>query len=167
MAAVQTSLLVLLDLDNQHMQFEQVYNAQFFVRFIDKARCVLHVLSSRPRVRLLHFFIPYAEKTLISTRTIFTNTIYYIYCVDEATVQTIERTHNYPMFVKAFHAELLSTYLHQAAIAYLVENAERNRHVPDEYDLSLQAAADHATRLAEELDNHMIVQTGVQPEDLR
>jgi hypothetical protein len=167
MAAVQNPLLILLDLYNNYLHFEQQYDAQFFARFSDRNRFVLYVLSNRPRVSLFHFFIPNAENTLISTRILFKNTIFYIYCTDEAAVGIMKRTYNYPMFVKVFHADSLATYLHQAAVAYLVEYAERNRHQPDEHDISLQAAVDHLDRLAEELTNHMIVTTGVQPEELR
>lgn len=168
MTAVNTSLLVLLDLKDEYKRFEQCYDAQLFFRSTDKSRCVLHVLSSRPNVRLLHFFIPNAENTLIRARvTLFKNTIFYIYCVDEANVRAMERTYNYPMFVKIFHVEWLSTYLHQAAITHLVERAERTKHEPDEYDTALQAAAEHANKLAEDLTEHMIVTTGISPDDRR
>ena len=168
MTAIQSSLLVLLDLQDKYIRFEQEYNAPFFSRFTNKNRCVLHVLSNGQSARLLHFFIPNAENTMIRARvTLFKNTIFYIYCVDDETARTMERTYNYPMFVKAFHAEWLPTYLHQAAISHLVEQAERSRHEPDEYDTALQTAADHASQLAEELTHHMIVTTGVQPDDHR
>jgi hypothetical protein len=168
MAAVNTSLLVLLDLHDEYKRFEERYSAQLFSRFTNKDRCVLHVLSSRSNVRLLHFFIPNAENILIRARvTLFKNTIFYIYCVDEASVRAMERTYHYPMFVKIFHVEWLSTHLHQAAIAHLVERAELTKHEPDEYDTALQAAAELANKLAEDLTEHMIVKTGLQPDDRR
>ncbi|CAF2769470.1 unnamed protein product [Rotaria sp. Silwood2] len=166
MAAVNTSILVLLDPTDQHRQFDGNYDAQLFSRFTNKNRCILHVLSRLAHVHLLHFFIPNAENTLIRARvTLFKNTIFYIYCIDEASVKTMERTYNYPMFVKIFHVQWLSTYVCQAAIAHLVERAERAQHEPEEYDTSLQAAAELANTLANELNEYMIVKTGAQPDD--
>jgi hypothetical protein len=70
------------------------------------------------------------------------------------------------MFVKVFHVEWLATFLHQAAINHLVERAARTEHEPDdEYDAALQAAAEHVKKLEEDLTNHMIVTTGIQPDD--
>ncbi|CAF1221375.1 unnamed protein product [Rotaria sordida] len=165
-AVINTSVLVLLDPNNQHQQFDGHYDAQLFSRFTDKNRCVLHVLSRLAHVRLLHFFIPNAENTLISARvTLFKNTIFYIYCIDETSVAAMKQIYNYPMFVKIFHVQWLSTYLYQAAIAHLVEQAERTQHEPEEYDTALQAAAEFANILANELNEHMVVKTGVQPDD--
>ena len=67
---------------------------------------------------------------------LFKNTMIYIYCLDDETARTMERTYNYPMFVKAFHTEWLPTYLHQAAISHLVEQAECSRYEPHEYDMN-------------------------------
>jgi len=168
MAAANTSLLVLLDLNDEYKRFEERYNAQLFSRFTNKDRCVLHVLSNRPNVRLLHFFIPNAENTLIRARvTLFKNTIFYIYCVDEASIREMERTYNYPMFVKIFHVEWLPIQLHQAALTHLVERAQHTRHDPDEYDILLQTAAELANKLADDLTEHMNVRTGLQPDDRR
>ncbi|CAF1055427.1 unnamed protein product [Rotaria sp. Silwood1] len=166
MTATNTSVLVLLDPNDHHQQFDGNYDAQLFSRFTDKNRCVLHVLSRLAHVGLLHFFIPNAENTLINARvTLFKNTIFYIYCIDEGSVIAMKRTYNYPMFVKIFHVQWLSTYICQAAIAHLVERAERTQHDPEEYDTSLQVAAELANTLANELNEYMIVKTGLQPED--
>ena len=167
MTAVNPSHLILLDVNDEYKRFEEEYNAQLFSRFTNKSRCLLHVLSTRPNVRLFHFFIPNVENTLIRTRvTLFQNTIFYIYCIDDATVRAMERTYNYPMFVKAFHVELLPTHLHQAAILHLIDCAGRSRHEPDEHDTALQGAIEHLGSLIEDLTNHMIITTGVQPEEL-
>jgi hypothetical protein len=168
MAVANTSLLVLLDLHDEHKQHDTTYNLELFSRFTDKNRCVLHVLSSLARIRLLHFFIPNIENTLIAARvTLFKNTIFYIYCVDEASVRAMERRYNYPMFVKIFHVQWLSTHLEQAACMYFIEQAERTKHEPEEYDAALQGAIESIAKLTDELKEHMIVKTGQQPDDRR
>ena len=164
MAEGQPSHLVLLDPRNEHRRFEDDYSAPLFIRFTDRGRCLLHVLSARSYIHLFHLFLPNSENTLIRTRVfLFQNTIFYIYCVDKATVRSMERTHNHPMFVKAFHVDDLSMYLHHAAIGHLLEQAGRQ----NDPDAEFQEAAHHAVQLAEELENHMIIQTGRQPEDRR
>jgi hypothetical protein len=167
MAAVQNPSVTLLDLANRYSHFEQHYDARYFARFSDRNRCVLQLLSSRPILNLLRFFIPDAEHTLISTRILFKSTIFYLYCTDEAAVTRMKQTRDYPMFVKIFLAESLATHLRHAAIDYLVEYADRNKHNPAEHNEALHEAADHANILAQELHNHMVETTGVQPEELR
>ena len=57
---------------------------------------------------------------------------------------------------KYFIAESLATHLRHAAIDYLVEYADRNKHNPAEYDNeALHEAADHANILAQELHNRI------------
>jgi hypothetical protein len=166
MTTINTSLLVLLDPNDEYKQFDTIYDAQCLSRFTDKNRCVAHVLSRRAIARLLHFFMPNAESSLIGTTvTLCDNTVFYIYCIDEVTVKLMESLYNHPMFVKIFHVQWLSTYLKQAALAYLINRAERRRHEPDEYDTTLQAASEYASALAQELNEYMIVKTGRQPDD--
>ncbi|CAF3387757.1 unnamed protein product [Rotaria socialis] len=89
----------------------------------------------------------------------FYNTIYYIYCVDGASIKEMKQQYDYPMFVKVFHVECLATYLRQAAISHLIEQAERRKHEPDEHELALQAAAEFSDALANKLSEYMIEKT--------
>ena len=168
MTAEQLSRLVLLDPRDEHGRFEKQYAAPLFIRFTDKGLCVLHVLSNCYHARIFHLFLPNCENAIIQIGVpLFRNTFFYIYCVDKATVSRMQRTYTYLMYVKAFHADELSMYLHQAAIAHLVEEAGRQRTEENEHehDLALQEAAHHARQLADELERHMIIATGRPPEE--
>lgn len=165
MTAKNPSLLVLLDLQDEYEKFERIFHSQLFSRFKNKAQCLEHILSRLPNIRLLHYFIPKSEHTEIGANVVFFNTIYYIYCMDQESINQMRRQYDFPMFVKIFNVESLLTYLRQAAIAHLIEQAERRKHEPDEHDIALQAAAELSDALARELNQHMIDTTGVQPDD--
>lgn len=166
-ATIQRSALVFFDPQNEYQQLTQNYDADIFSRFSDKGRCILHMLSYVLNNGSIHFFLPNAEQALLSARnTIFKNTTFYIYCVDPAVVQEMRGIYNHLVLVKIFHIEWLPIYMNQAAIMCLIERAERTRHEPDEHDMALQAAVVFTNELAEELQRHMIVKTGVQAMDL-
>jgi hypothetical protein len=165
MTAINPSLLVLLDLQNEYERFERIFNAKLFCRFTTKTQCLAHVSSRFTNIRLLHFFIPKSEHIIIGANIVLFNTIYYIYCIDQESINEMKQQYDFPMFVKIFNVESLSTYLRQAAIAHLIEQAERTKHEPDEHDIALQAAAELADALSRELYDHMKDKTGVQPDD--
>ncbi|CAF0856539.1 unnamed protein product [Rotaria sordida] len=160
MTVMNTSLLVLLDLQDEHKNFETIFDSHIFCRFTNKIQCLEHVSSRLTNIRLLHFFIPKSEHIIIDARLLFFNTIYYIYCIDQISINEMKQQYDYPMFVKIFHIKSLSTYLYQAAIAHLIEQAERRKHEPDEHDIALQAAAEFSDILANELYEYMIEKIG-------
>jgi hypothetical protein len=85
--------------------------------------------------------------------------------MNQESINQMKEQYNLPMFFKIFHVDSLSTYLRQAAIAHLIEQAERAKHEPDEYDIALQEASELSDALANELYKHMINKTGVLPDD--
>jgi hypothetical protein len=165
MTVISPSRLILLDLHDEHEKFEAIFNPQIFRRFVNKDQCSAHILSHLTNVRLLHFFIPKSEHTVIGADSVFLNTIYYLYCMDQASVDEMRQQYDLPMFVKIFNVQSLCTYLCQAAVAHLMEQAERSIHEPDEHDIALQAAAELSDALSQELYNHMIDKIGEQPTD--
>jgi len=166
MTTINPFLLVLLDLQNEYQRFERIFNPQLLCRFNHKTQCLAYISSRLTNIRLLHFFIPKSEHIeIIGDNISFFNTIYYIYCMNQESINQMKEQYNFPMFFKIFHVESLSTYLRQAAIAHLIEQAERTKHEPDEHDIALQAAAELADALSRELYDHMKDKTGVQPDD--
>ncbi|CAF0826253.1 unnamed protein product [Adineta steineri] len=165
MAAINPSLLVLLDLQDEYENFGTIFKSQLFCRFNDRARCLNYISNRRTNIRLLHFFIPKSEHIVVGADIVLFNTIYYIYCMDEAGINEMRRQYNSPMYVKVFDIESLSTYLRQAAIGILFERAERTKHEPDEHDIVLQLAAELADTLGDELRRHMNGRIGEQPND--
>jgi hypothetical protein len=167
MTAINPSLLVLLDLQDEHQRFERIFDSQLFCRFTNQIQCLEHVSPHRlTNIRLLHFFIPKSEHVVIGADIVFLKTIYYIYCMDQTSINQMRQRYDFPMFVKIFNVKSLLTYLRQAAIAYFVEQAERTKHEPDEHDVALQAAAELSEALGNELREHMNNKIGVQPSDL-
>jgi hypothetical protein len=165
MTAINSSLLVLLDLQNEFERFERIFHSQLFSRFTNKTQCLEHISSRLPNIRLVHFFLPKSEHTEIGANLVFLNTIYYIYCIDQGGMNEMRQRYDCPMFVKIFNVESLSTYLRQAAIGHLIEQAERTKHEPDEHDIALQAAAELSDALAKELYKYMNDKIGVPPDD--
>lgn len=166
MTNTNPSLLVLLDLQNQFQQFENQFNAQLFSRFINKPECLQFINARLTNIRLVHFFLPNSEHTEIGADVVFFKTIYYIYCQDEETYRQMRRQYdNMALFVRILHIESLSRYLCQVAVEYFMEQAERTRHEPDEYDIALQTTVELVDRLALDLREHMVENTGIQPED--
>ncbi|CAF1271563.1 unnamed protein product [Adineta steineri] len=165
MAAIIPSRLVLLDLQDEYGNFGTIFRSQLFCRFTDRARCLAYISNHRTNIRLLHFFIPKSEHVVVDADIVLFNTIYYIYCMNEAGINEMRRQYNFPMYVKIFDVESLSTYLRQAAIGILSERAERTRHEPDEHDIALQLAAELADTLGDELRQHMNGRIGEQPND--
>jgi len=161
MTTINPFLLVLLDLQNEYQRFERIFNPQLLCRFNNKTQCLAYISSRLTNIRLLHFFIPKSEHNEINDNIIFFNTIYYIYCMDQESIKEMKEQYNLPMFFKIFHVESLSTYLRQAAIAHLIERAERTKHEPDEYDIALHEAAELSDALANELHEYMIDKIGV------
>jgi hypothetical protein len=166
MTTINPFLLVLLDLENEYEKFERIFNPQLLCRFNNKIQCLTYISSRLTNIRLLHFFIPKSEYIeIIGDNINFFNTIYYIYCMNQESINQMKEQYNLPMFFKIFHVDSLSTYLRQAAIAHLIEQAERAKHEPDEYDIALQEASELSDALANELYKHMINKTGVLPDD--
>lgn len=157
--------LVLLDLQSEYQRFEEIFDSQSFGRFTDRAQCLQHVSSRPANIRALHFFIPKSEHTIIDPNIIFSNTIYYIYCMDDQSINEMNQTYQFPMFVKIFDVESLLMNLRGALIAHWIEQANRTQHQPDEHDIALQVGAELSNALAEELRQHMIFKTGVPPDD--
>jgi hypothetical protein len=85
--------------------------------------------------------------------------------MNQESINEMKQQYNIPMFIKIFNVKSLSTYLRQAAIGHLIEQAERTKHEPDEYDIALQAAAELSDALAKELYEHMNDKIGVQSDD--
>lgn len=157
--------IVLLDLRNEYQDFENTFRPQLLSHFITKPECLAYIASRLANIRLLHFFIPESEHIEIGADIVLMKIIYYIYCQDDASMNQMRHQYNTPMYVKIFHVESLSTYLRQAAITHLIEQAERTIHEPDEHDIALQAAAELSDTLANELYEHMNDMVGSQPED--
>lgn len=157
--------LVLLDLQNEYQNFEEIFDSQVFCRFTDKIRCLEHVSTRPANIRALHFFIPKSEHTIIGPNIIFSNTIYYIYCIDNPSIDEMNEQYHFPMFVKIFNADSLWMNLQGASIAHWIEQANRTQHQPDEHDVALQAGAELSNALAEKLREHMIFKIGMQPDD--
>ncbi len=166
MTAINPSLLVLLDLQDEYQQFERIFDSQLFCRFTNRIQCLEHVSPRRlTNIRLLHFFIPKSQHVLIGADVVFFKTIYYIYCTDRTSINQMRQQYDLPMFVKILNVKSLLTYLRQAAIAHFVEQAERTEHEPDEHDVALQEAAELSEALGNELREHMNNKIGVQPSD--
>ncbi|CAF1932629.1 unnamed protein product [Rotaria magnacalcarata] len=137
MSVINASLLVLLDLLEEHKNFEIIFDSHVFCRFTNKTKCLKYVSSRLTNIRLLHFFIPKYG----------------------ASIKEMKQQYDYPMFVKIFHVDCLATYLRQAAISHFIEQAERRKHEPDEHELALQVAAEFSDALANKLSEYMIEKT--------
>ena len=163
MAAVSPSL-ILLDLQDEYKRFEAMFDPQLFCRFTNKTQCLQQV-SSHTNIRLLHFFIPKSEHGEIGTGIIFLNTIFYLYCIDQASENEMIQRYPQRLFVKVISAGSLLTSLQQAALIHYIEQAERRKHEPDEHNDALQGAIDQSLALAKELEKHKLEKIGVQPDD--
>ncbi|CAF1053984.1 unnamed protein product [Adineta ricciae] len=155
MSTIHPSLIVLLDLEDEYKDFEKFFDSQLFRRYTNKDQCFHHISSRLNTSRLLHLFLPKSEHAIVETRLVTFNTIYYIYCIDKSSISAMQDLYNVPMFVKIFHKRSLSTYLQQAAISHLIEQAERAQHQPDERDMALQTAFELSNALTYELRQHM------------
>ena len=82
MTFVKLSLLVLLDLQDEHQHVEKIFDFHLFRRFTNKSQCLEHISSHLTNLRLLHLFLPKSEHLIIGDRLGFCNTIYYIYCIN-------------------------------------------------------------------------------------
>lgn len=156
MSVINHSLVVLLDIQNEHKNLEAILDFHVFSRFNIKIKCLEYVSSRLTNTRLLHFFIPQSDHTIINQNLLFSNTIYYIYCRDQASINEMKQQYAYPMFIKIFHINSLLTYLRQAAISHLIEQAERRQHEPDEHEIALQTAAEYSHTLKNDLYKYMI-----------
>ncbi|CAF2240458.1 unnamed protein product [Rotaria magnacalcarata] len=121
----------------EHKNFEIIFDSHVFCRFTNKTKCLKYVSSRLTNIRLLHFFIPKYG----------------------ASIKEMKQQYDYPMFVKIFHVDCLATYLRQAAISHFIEQAERRKHEPDEHELALQVAAEFSDALANKLSEYMIEKT--------
>ena len=162
MAAFNPSFL-LLDLENQYLEFEKIFHPRLFCRFADKVH-FLHQISSRTNIRVLHLFIPKSEHGQVGTGIVVLNSVYYIYCIDQASIDEMNQRYNIPLLVKVIHADSLLPLLRGAILLHNLEQSERRRHEPDEYNDALQQG--HGAYLLEQDEksqDNFIINVGALP----
>ena len=72
---------------------------QLFTVFIDKTTWLFRVLASQSS-RQLHLFLPDTEHGIIDAKiSLFQQSKFCIYCTDDNSMNNMEDTFNYPMFV--------------------------------------------------------------------
>ena len=160
MAAANTQLLTLFDPHNTFGAYNTHFDNRIFKSFDIGHSCVIHLITlSTTSKQLIHFFLPDNQTALIQgTRHLFINTVFYLYCTDQQSVESMRSQFKERALFKIFTADNLLYHLRTAAIDTFHQLAKSSPSESNEHDEWMMAARQQMIDIVHEYPQQMNTQ---------
>ncbi len=165
MATPSTRVLTLFDPDDKHEWCETRFNEQIFIRINNPQLCHDHIRIhvTHPKLDVHLFFSDAQIKLITNWSPEHSDTLKYIYCPDQKSINSIRKTYGRCFAHKLFTADDLEFEMNHVQIALLHSLAKQAPEESDERNRLVSIAMQELDGLRHKLNQMRTDQTGEPP----